>query len=161
MRLHVPVPLRWSDLDAYGHVNNVQVIRVLEEARVQAFWLADDETERIGMPASAVIDAKLGSDTLSIIARTEVEYLQTIEYRRTPLDVQVWVGRLGGADLEVCYEVCSPEGVEPSELYARASTTVAMVDPTSMKPRRLHDHERAAWKPYLEEPVQFRARRRA
>ncbi len=158
-RLHIPVQLRWSDLDAYGHVNNVQVLRLLEEVRVQAFWLADDESERPGTPPTAVIDAKLGSDTLSIIARTEIEYLATIEYRRTPLDVQVWVGRLGGADLEVCYEICSPLGAEPFELYARASTTVAMVDAATMKPRRLLDHERAAWKPYLEEPVRFARRR--
>lgn len=159
MRLHVPVRLRWADLDAYGHVNNVEVLRLLEEARVHALWLADDEVERVGMPPTAVVDAKLGSTTLSIIARTEIEYLQTIEYRRTPLDVQVWIGRLGGADVEVCYEVCSPVGAEPFEVYARASTTIAMVDASTMKPRRLLDVEREAWKPYVEEPVQFKKRR--
>ncbi|MDQ1536954.1 MAG: acyl-CoA thioester hydrolase, partial [Actinomycetota bacterium] len=26
----VDVPLRWSDMDAYGHVNNVQFLRLLE-----------------------------------------------------------------------------------------------------------------------------------
>ena len=31
------VPLRWSDMDAYGHVNNVQYLRLLEEARITAF----------------------------------------------------------------------------------------------------------------------------
>ena len=31
-RLHVPVPVRWADLDAYGHVNNVAVLRLLAEA---------------------------------------------------------------------------------------------------------------------------------
>ncbi|MGL5850524.1 MAG: acyl-CoA thioesterase, partial [Phycicoccus sp.] len=30
----VEVPLRWSDMDAYGHVNNVQFLRLLEDARV-------------------------------------------------------------------------------------------------------------------------------
>ncbi len=29
------LPLRWGDMDAYGHINNVQYIRYLEEARVQ------------------------------------------------------------------------------------------------------------------------------
>jgi acyl-CoA thioester hydrolase len=158
-RLHVPAPLRWSDLDAYGHVNNVQVLRLLEEVRVVAFWQADEEAERTGTPATAVIDAKIGSKTLSIIARTEIEYLKTIEYRRSPLDVQVWVGRLGGADLDVCYEICSPLGVEPVEIYARASTTVAMVDAETMMPRRLLEREREAWKPYLEEPAKFARRR--
>ena len=38
MRLSMPVALRWADLDAYGHVNNVEVLRLLEEARIAAFW---------------------------------------------------------------------------------------------------------------------------
>jgi len=29
------LPLRWGDMDAYGHINNVLYIRYLEEARVQ------------------------------------------------------------------------------------------------------------------------------
>lgn len=31
-RLHVPIPLRWSDFDAYAHVNNAEMLRLLEEA---------------------------------------------------------------------------------------------------------------------------------
>jgi acyl-CoA thioester hydrolase len=158
MRLHVPVPLRWSDLDAYGHVNNVQIVRILEEARVHALWIADDPAERTGT-ATAVIEGRVGSDTLSIIARTEIEYLKTIEYRRTPLDVQLWIGRLGGADFDVSYEICSPIGAEPFELYARASTTVALVDAATMVPRRMKPEERAAWTPFLEEAVRFTKRR--
>ena len=39
----VEVPLRWSDMDAYGHVNNVQYLRLLEDARVVGFqeWFPD------------------------------------------------------------------------------------------------------------------------
>ncbi|WP_349361683.1 thioesterase family protein [Paenarthrobacter sp. PH39-S1] len=29
--------MRWGDMDAYGHINNVEVIRILEEARIHAF----------------------------------------------------------------------------------------------------------------------------
>jgi acyl-CoA thioester hydrolase len=157
-RLHVPTSLRWADLDAYGHVNNVEVLRLLEEARVQALWIADDESERTGSPTTAVLDARLGSATLSIIARTEIEYLKTIDYRRNPLDIQVWIGRLGGADLDVCYEVRSPVGAEPEELYARAVTRIVLCDSESMRPRRLSPDERAAWLPYVEEPPAFSRR---
>lgn len=157
-RLHIPTLIRWSDLDAYGHVNNVEVLRLLEEARVRALWTADDESEREGAPASAVLDAKLGSATLSIISRTEIEYLKMIEYRRSPLDIQVWVGRLGGADLEICYEVRSPVGAEPHELYARATTSVVLVDSATNAPRRLSANERAAWSPFLEETLHFTRR---
>ena len=37
------VPLRWSDMDAYGHVNNVQFLRLLEDARVIAFHGHDSD----------------------------------------------------------------------------------------------------------------------
>lgn len=157
-RLHIPTLIRWSDLDAYGHVNNVEVLRLLEEARVRALWAADDESEREGTPASAVLDARIGSATLSIISRTEIEYLKMIEYRRSPLDIQVWVGRLGGADLEICYEVRSPVGAEPEELYARATTSVVLVDSMTNAPRRMSANERAAWKPFLEETLHFTRR---
>ena len=33
MRLHVAIPLRWSDFDAYAHVNNAEMLRLLEEGR--------------------------------------------------------------------------------------------------------------------------------
>ena len=36
-RTRVLTPLRWSDMDAYGHVNHVQFLRLLEDARVVAF----------------------------------------------------------------------------------------------------------------------------
>ncbi len=163
-RIHVPIRLRWSDLDAYGHVNNAEMLRLLEEARIQAFWVADDdaelgvEGEAIGGRGPAVLDGRPGAATLSLIARQEVEYLAPVPYLRRPLDVQLWVGRLGGASLEICYEVRSPVGAEPNVLFARAATTLVLVDAATQRPRRISDIERAAWSPYLEEPVAFTKR---
>ncbi len=163
-RIHVPIRLRWSDLDAYGHVNNAEMLRLLEEARIQAFWVADDdfdlgiEGEAIGGRGPAVLDGRPGAATLSLIARQEVEYLAPVPYLRRPLDVQLWVGRLGGASLEICYEVRSPVGAEPNVLFARAATTLVLVDAASQRPRRISELERAAWSPYLEEPVTFTKR---
>lgn len=34
MRHIYSCPLRWSDMDAFGHVNNVVFLRYLEEARI-------------------------------------------------------------------------------------------------------------------------------
>lgn len=163
MRLHVPIGLRWSDLDAYAHVNNAEMLRLLEEARIQAFWLADDDdrtnADEAGFAAStAVLDGRPGAETLSLIARQEVEYLAPVPYLRRPLDIELWIGRLGGASLEICYEVYSPVGVEPRLLYTRAATTLVMVDAKSGRPRRIADRERAAWSPYIEEPVSFSKR---
>ncbi|ANJ26844.1 acyl-CoA thioesterase [Agromyces aureus] len=159
MRLHVPTPLRWGDLDAYGHVNNARMLGLLEEARIQAFWVNDDGTAEHAVGAStAVIDATPGSSTLSLIARQEVEYLAPIPYQRLPLDIELWIGNLGGASLEVCYEVFSPVGVEPRVLYTRAATTIVLVDAATERPRRITAVERDAWTPYLEAPISFRRR---
>lgn len=157
-RMHVPTSLRWSDLDAYGHVNNAEMLRLLEEARIQAFWVADDGADGAVGRSTAVLDARPGADTLSLIARQEIEYLAPIEYLRSPLDIQLWIGRFGGASLDVCYEVWSPVGVEPAVLYTRAATTLVFVDSATMRPRRITATERAAWLPFQEEPLRFTRR---
>jgi acyl-CoA thioester hydrolase len=154
MRLHVPIRLRWSDLDAYGHVNNAEMLRLLEEARIQAFWL--DENAVAGADAgTAVLDGRPGAATLTLIARLGIEYLAPIPYVRQPIDVQLWIGKLGGASLDVCYEVWGPAGEVPARLYARASTTIVLVDAVTERPRKINTLERAAWTPFLEEPVTF------
>ena len=161
MRLHVPIKLRWSDLDAYGHVNNAEMLRLLEEARIEAFWAPDDSGRGSGEAvggSTAVLDGRPGADTLTLIARQEIEYLAPIPYLRQPLDVQLWLGRLGGASLEVNYEVWSPDGTEPRTMFSRAATTIVLVDAASQRPRRINERERAAWTPYLDEPVAFAKR---
>ncbi len=156
-RLHVPIRLRWSDLDAYGHVNNAEMLRLLEEARIQAFWVTDESSQIEG--STAVLEGMPGSATITLIARQEIEYLAPIPYLRAPLDVQLWLGRLGGASLEVCYEVCSPIGAEPFVQFAKASSTIVLVDAATGQPRRISDEERAAWTPFTEDPIVFANRR--
>jgi acyl-CoA thioester hydrolase len=158
VRLHVPTQLRWSDLDAYGHVNNARMLSLLEEARIQAFWVNGDTAEHAAGASTAVIDATPGATTITLIARQEVEYLAPIPYQRQPLDIELWIGHMGGASLEVCYEVYSPRSLEPRVLYTRASTTIVLVDTATERPRRIDDREREAWEPYLGEPVAFRRR---
>jgi acyl-CoA thioester hydrolase len=156
MRLHVPIRLRWSDLDAYAHVNNAEMLRILEEARIQAFWITDPADEPEPSPTTAILDARPGSATLTLIAHQEMEYLLPIPDMRAPLDIELWIGRLGGASLQVSYEIYSPQGIEPRLLYCRASTTVVMVEAATGKPKRIDEEQRIAWAPYVEEPVTFR-----
>lgn len=157
MRVHVPIHLRWGDLDAYNHVNNVELMRLLEEARVRVFWRAESEGGDIDS-GMALIEAEAGSNTITLIARHEVEYVLPIPYQRQPLDVQVWISNLGGASLEVDYEVYGPAGAD-QPLYARASSTIVLLDAGTQRPRRITDAERTAWTRYLEEPVLFTKRR--
>jgi len=155
-RLHVPIPLRWSDFDAYAHVNNAEMLRLLEEARIQAFWRPDEGSD--GGAVTAVLDARPGAETISLIARQEIEYLAPIPYMRAPIDIEMWIGRIGGASLEICYELFSPVGLTPRVLFTRAATTLVMVTAATGKPQRIGDELRALWQPYVEPPVQFTKR---
>ena len=178
-RLRVPVQLRWSDMDAYGHINNVDMFRLLEEARIAAFWAHPQPPEDGGWP-TAVIDAGPNSQTATLVARQEIEYLRPLGYRRTPVIVELWIGHLGGASLDVCYEVHDGDPAGPrgagADLpgadggegpsgggaapppYARAVTTIVLVDPSSGSPRRITADERASWVPYLGPMLEFRRR---
>ncbi|MDH2442550.1 thioesterase family protein [Amnibacterium sp. CER49] len=159
MRLHVPVSLRWSDIDAYAHVNNAAMLRLLEEVRIEAFWVTGESIDSTDGVGPRVLDGSPGADTLSLIARQEIEYLRPIPYQRTPLDAEVWIGRMGGASLELGYEIYSTAGVEPRVLYTKAATTLVLANASDSKPRRMTDREREALAPYVDEPVVFSKRR--
>ena len=86
-RLRVPVQLRWSDVDGYAHVNNVAMLTILEESRIEAFWASPpsvDDAERQPWP-TAVIDAGPGAETATLVARQQIEYLVPLAYRRAPV----------------------------------------------------------------------------
>lgn len=152
-RLHIPIQLRWGDLDAFNHVNNTSMLKLLEEARVRAFWKpAPGESA----PATAVLDSSLSAGLLTLIARQEIEYLAPVPYQRHPLDIQMWFGKLGGSNVDVCYEVRSDPAAEHQVLYARATTVIVLVDAQSGHPVRLSSEMRSAWKPLVAEPLTYR-----
>ncbi len=163
-RLLIPVAVRWADLDAYGHVNNSAVLTLLEEARIAAFWRSEDAVPEggtpgagAGVPGTAVLDASPGSDTVTVVGRQEIEYLEAIPHLREPVVVEMWLGRLGGASIEVCYEVtAAPNGRRT--VYVQAATTIVMLDAATGRPRRLTQAERRAWEPHLGPPVAWRRR---
>jgi acyl-CoA thioester hydrolase len=162
-RIHVPVGIRFNDLDAYGHVNNAAMLTLLEEARIAVFWGSGDlRVEGVNDAEAPVADTSAAT-TITLVARQEVEYLAPIPYLREPLDVQLWIGRLGGASLDVCYEIWSPPGGsaeagDAPTLFAKAATTVVLVDAASGRPRRMTDREREAWASRVEPPVEFSKR---
>lgn len=164
-RLHVPVPLRWSDLDAYQHVNNVAMLRLLEDARITAFWRHPEAADGEEWP-TAVLDTGPHATSHTLVAGQQIEYLRPLAFSRTPVRVEMWIGSIGGASLEVCYEVHDgvPGGFDRTgpgtggRAYVKAATTIVVVDAATGSPRRIADDERAAWEAYLEEPVAFRRR---
>ncbi|MDQ1084053.1 MULTISPECIES: thioesterase family protein [Microbacterium] len=157
-RVHVPIQLRWGDLDALGHVNNTSMLKLLEEARLRAFWRSDDGGEAL---PTAVFDMSVlesGGARATLIARQEIEYLRPVPYSQRPLDVRLWIGAMGGSSADICFEVFSPAGDADPVLYARATVVVVLVDTASGRPIRWSAAERDAWAPVTGDPIDYRRR---
>ncbi|MFI6766745.1 acyl-CoA thioesterase [Streptomyces sp. NPDC050355] len=134
MRYLYSCPLRWSDMDAFGHVNNVVFVRYLEEARI-------DFMRRLA-PGGGSPSFKGGS----VVARHEIDYLRPLVHRHAPVTVELWVTRISAASLTVGYEVKDEDA-----LYARASTVVVPFDFAEGRPRRLSAEEKGILKEYLDD----------
>lgn len=155
-RLNIPIAARWGDMDAYGHVNNVEILRLVEEARVRVLWRGDGSVHDV---PTAVLDPGTGS-TWTVVARLETEYLAQMPYLRQPIDIEVWFGAIGGASFDMSFELFSPAGLVPRVLFARASVTLVTVDAGDGRPTRIPRSYREAWADYTEEPVAFTRRSR-
>ena len=151
-RISIPIQVRWSDIDGYGHVNNAAMLTLLEEARIATFWNAD-LPDGSASPTQTLSGGPT-ADSFTLVARQEVEYLAPLPFSQRPIRVDLWVAKVGGASLEVNYEVHSPDGV----LCAIAATAIVMVDAGSGRPRKLRPEERAALDPLLDTPLEFRRR---
>ena len=158
-RVHVPVPVRWRDLDAYGHVNNATMFSLLEEARISAFWRAPDGSYDPTRPL-AVVGAGDNADTITLIAAHSIEYRVPIGHALDPIDVEMWISEIGSASAEISYAVYSPVGDDPRLLHTVARSTIVLIDPETQRPRRINDDERAVWQPFLGERVAMRADRK-
>jgi acyl-CoA thioester hydrolase len=155
-RIHVPIHLRWGDLDALGHVNNTSMLKLLEEARLRAFWKGDGAAEPLPTAVFEMDVLESGGSRATLIARQEIEYYRPVPYGQRPLDVQMWIGRMGGSSADICFEVYSPLGDEAPVLYARATAVVVIVDTASGRPTRWSELERRAWAPFIGAPIDYR-----
>lgn len=115
--------MRWSDMDAYRHVNNSAYLAYLEQARVAMFFDRDE-----------------GFNSGTVISRHEIEYLRPIVYHPQPLRVEVWIEKVGGARFTVRYEIFDRRE-SGDVLTARAATTCVTFDFTCDRPRRLTEEE--------------------
>jgi acyl-CoA thioester hydrolase len=148
-RHRILTPLRWSDMDAYGHVNNVQFLRLLEDARVMAFSAHGSDE------GGSVVDTGL------LVARSEIEYLAPLVYRTAPVAIDLWVTEIAGASFGMGYEVLDEFGVDGarSQVYARAETMLVPFDLAIHRPRRLSEAERKTLRDWQDGAVQWRRRR--
>ncbi|GGN48568.1 acyl-CoA thioesterase [Streptomyces kronopolitis] len=134
MRHLYSCPLRWSDMDAFGHVNNAVFVRYLEEARI-------DFMRRL-----APGDGSPSFTGGSVVARHEIDYVRPLVHRHAPVTVELWVTKISAASMTVGYEV-----KDEDTLYLRASTVVVPYNFTEERPRRLTAEEKTILKEYLDD----------
>lgn len=125
------VPIRWTDQDAYGHLNNARAITLLEEARISFLWSG----------ASAADVRSFGGGLL--VAGLHADYVRQVAYRSDiTLRVAMTVDEIRAASFRILYELrVGPADDDPVAITAW--TRMAMVDMANQRPRRLVAQEKA------------------
>jgi acyl-CoA thioester hydrolase len=100
-----PLAVRWSDLDSYGHVNNVKYYDYVQEARI------------------ALMRSSLNwqSEDVWVIVRQDLEYLKPLDFRISPYEVATLVTQIGTRSFTLAAEIRDPEA---GTTYATARTVV-------------------------------------
>ena len=124
------VPLRWTDQDAYQHLNHASAVTVLEEARIALLF------ERAGR------DGLRGLATALLVAELNAAYRRQVTYRGEPLRVAMTVDEVCAASFRIrCALHDGPTGDDP--VAVEAWTRMAIYDLEASRPRRLDAAERA------------------
>jgi acyl-CoA thioester hydrolase len=116
---HYPVHVRFSDVDVYGHVNNVKYFEYFQEARIQLMVAQGRE---------------LGEGYHFVVAQTDVDYRRPILFRPEPYDCRTWVSRIGSTS--VVFESVVRDG---EEVLARARVVGVCIDTASGRPAPVPD----------------------
>ncbi|EGX55822.1 hypothetical protein SZN_30944 [Streptomyces zinciresistens K42] len=122
-------PLRWADMDAYGHVNNVVFLRYLEEARIDFLFRPEKDFQQG-----------------SVVARHEIDYKRQLVHRHHPVEIELWVSEIRAASFTLAYEVKDDDLV-----YVRASTVVVPFDFEAERPRRITAEEKEFLRSYMDD----------
>lgn len=137
----VDIPVRWGDMDAYGHINNVQIVRLMEDARVKVFGVPAGTGQLDATTPTPSINLLAGVEegVMTLIAEHTVKYRRQLPYRGTPVRVTVAVEQVKGASVEISYRFYDGETVA-----VQATSTMVFVQETTGMPVRLTAQQRAA-----------------
>lgn len=83
--------VRFSDVDIYGHVNNVKYFEYYQEARL-AFLTSMGRAEEEGRFAV-------------VVARVNVDYKRPILFRSEPYVIESWIDRVGNSSFGLSAEI--------------------------------------------------------
>ena len=97
-RHHYPVQVRFSDVDVYGHVNNVKYFEYFQEARISYL-------------RSLLAAAPDAEPVAQVVAQTEVDYRTPILFRPEPYDAWTSVARVGRSSYDLVSEIRDGEAL--------------------------------------------------
>ena len=130
-RHHYDCHVRFSDVDVYGHVNNVKYFEYYQESRL-AFLMSLGRAE--------------GEQGFSlVVARLDVDYKRPILFRPAPYLVESRVSRIGTSSFDVSSEIRDGE-----TLLSRALATMVTFDQETQRARPLTEGERGRLEAVLE-----------
>jgi acyl-CoA thioester hydrolase len=106
------MPIRWGDMDAFGHVNNTVYFRYMEQVRISWF-------EQLGLMGGTE------DGQGPVIVNASMEFLRQLHY---PGDVvgRMSVGMPGRSSFDTGFELVRAD--DPSTLYARGSARCVWID---------------------------------
>jgi len=127
--------VRFSDIDAHGHVNNVRFLEYLEDAWISLYLdnTAVPPEDREGVPAVGFA-----------IVRHEILYRRPLRFRHGSVRVESWVTKLNRVTCEMAAQICSD-----GEVFVEARSKIMAFDAQTAKPRRFTAHERDFLTRYL------------
>ena len=128
--------MRWSDMDAYQHINNVAFLGYFEMARVQLFFEQPTHDDRTGMRRELVV------------ASHEIAYKRSVVYDADPLEVQVWVSGVRAAAFTCHYDL-----FDHGKLAVTGSTLLVPFDFALERPRRITAEEKEFLARWADEPA--------
>jgi acyl-CoA thioester hydrolase len=119
--IQVRVPIRWRDLDAYGHVNNAVFLTYLEEAR------------------DKLVQELFGDQAWDfVLARVAIDYRQELTQEDREVVVRAGVAGYGRASVRTWERVEKPDG----SVSAESESVIVPRDPEGSAGRPLTDQER-------------------
>lgn len=115
--------VRFSDVDVYGHVNNVKYFEYYQEARLA--YISE-------------LGRQEGSDRFTIVlARMNVDYRRPILFRPEPYQIETTVSRVGRSSFDLASQIRDGDTV-----LSRAQAVMVTFDARSQTARPLSDVER-------------------
>ena len=116
--------IRFSDVDAYRHVNNVKYFEFFQEARIAMM------TERGALESPGRLHV--------LVAQTDVDYRRPLFFRPEPYEVDTWVSRVGRSSFALSQMIRDGD-----ETLSRAQVVMVAFDPATQRPVALTEEHRA------------------